>query len=99
MKKPLNQLNLKTDKIVSLSTGQAKQLMGGRPTTGTCQQFTVSCNCYCTHNFQKYKSEGPRPSLFVFTISLTKHTTSLHSSCTPLLPCVMFESSILTSQP
>ena len=45
MKKPVNKLNLKTDKIISLSTGQAKQLMGGRPTTGTCQQFTVSCNC------------------------------------------------------
>ncbi|MFN8354455.1 MAG: class I lanthipeptide [Spirosomataceae bacterium] len=45
MKKPANKLALKTDKIVNLSKSQTMQLMGGRPTTGTCQQFTMSCRC------------------------------------------------------
>ena len=42
MKKQVKKLNLKTDKIVLLSKGQAKQVAGGRPAPSTCYD---TCTC------------------------------------------------------
>ncbi|MFN8354460.1 MAG: class I lanthipeptide [Spirosomataceae bacterium] len=41
MKKTVNKLTLKTDKIVSLSKNQAQQVHGGAPSV----TFDTQCNC------------------------------------------------------
>lgn len=41
MKKQINKIALKTDKIVTLTKNQAQNMVGGRPT----QAASTTCNC------------------------------------------------------
>ena len=46
MKKSINKIALRTDKIVSLSAKQAQQVVGGMPTNSYgCSIYFNSCRC------------------------------------------------------